>query len=524
MAFDNDFRVATTSVNGTSVSYGYDADSLLTQTGALTLTRAPATGRISSTTLGAVSTSLGYTTYGELETVTATAGAALYAYTLHRDLSGRIDGKTETVQGVSHAFGYAYDAAGRLESVTRDGQVVESFSYDDNGNRLSRTTAGGTEASTVDDQDRLRSAGATSFTYGPAGDLRTRTVAGQVTTYSYDAVGNLLAAWLPGGQVVEYVTDPLHRRVGKKVDGALVEAFLYDGQLRPVAWLNGAGQVYARFVYGTRVNVPEYMVTAAGTYRILTDHLGSPRLVVDAATGAVAQRIDYDAWGQVLADTSPGFQPFGFAGGLWDRDTGLVRFGARDYDPAVGRWTNKDPIRFNGGDTNIYAYSFSDPVNLSDPSGLVIPPQVIFAGLGFIGGFAGTLVAQAITGQPLDFQAAVEAGAFGAMAGALAPWAAVTRLGAALLAAAANVGQYAYQKGGCGTAGGYAWSAVTGLVAGAIAGPVSMGGIPYATNSIAQSAAAQQLGRDMNRIMLNQQAVTGANLLRTFAAGTVSQF
>ncbi len=47
-----------------------------------------------------------------------------------------------------------------------------------------------------------------------------------------------------------------------------------------------------------------------------------------------------DAWGQVLADSSPGFQPFGFAGGLWDRDTGLVRFGARDYDPEVGRWTS----------------------------------------------------------------------------------------------------------------------------------------------------------------------------------------
>lgn len=371
-----------------TVNHGYDADSLLTQAGALTLTRAPATGRISSTNLGAVSTTLGYTTYGELETVTATAGAALYAYTLHRDLSGRIDGKTETVQGITHAFGYAYDTAGRLESVTRDGQIVEAYSYDDNGNRLSRTTSGGTEASTVDDQDRLLSAGAASFTYGPAGDLRTRTVAGQVTTYSYDAVGNLLAAWLPGGRVVEYVTDPLHRRVGKKVDGALVEAFLYDGQLQPVAWLNGAGQVYARFVYGTRVNVPEYMVTSGGTYRFLTDHLGSPRLVVNTTTGAVAQRIDYDAWGNVVADTSPGFQPFGFAGGLWDRDTGLMRFGARDYDPSVGRWTAKDPLRFDGRDSNLFAYVANDPVDFIDPSG-----QVIFnVGLAFAGALAGGIV------------------------------------------------------------------------------------------------------------------------------------
>jgi len=52
---------------------------------------------------------------------------------------------------------------------------------------------------------------------------------------------------------------------------------------------------------------------------------------------------------KVLSDTSPKFQPFGFAGGLYDPDTGLVRFGARDYDAAAGRWTAKDPSRFAGG-------------------------------------------------------------------------------------------------------------------------------------------------------------------------------
>jgi hypothetical protein len=125
--------------------------------------------------------------------------------------------------------------------------------------------------------------------------------------------------------------------VRKKVNGALVEGFLYEGKLRSVAWLDGAGQVKARFEYGTWIKVPECMVTSSGTRRILTDYLGSPRLVVDASTGAIAQRVDYDEWGVVLADSNPGFQPFGFAGGLYDRDTGLVRFGARDYDGPTSR-------------------------------------------------------------------------------------------------------------------------------------------------------------------------------------------
>jgi RHS repeat-associated protein len=138
-----------------------------------------------------------------------------------------------------------------------------------------------------------------------------------------------------------------------------------------VAELDGTGATVARFIYGSRSNVPDLMSRGGVTYRIVTDHLGSPRLVVNATNGSIIQRMDYDEFGRVTADSNPGFQPFGFAGGLYDRDTGLVRFGARDYDPLVGRFTAKDPIGFNGGDTNVYAYTMSDPVNLIDPSGLL---------------------------------------------------------------------------------------------------------------------------------------------------------
>ena len=159
-------------------------------------------------------------------------------------------------------------------------------------------------------------------------------------------------------------------RIGKKVDGTLVQGFLYQNQLNPVAELDGTGAVVSRFVYGSKANVPDYMVKNDVTYRIISDHLGSPRLVVNVTTGAIVQRMDYDEFGQVITDTNPGFQPFGFAGGLYDRDTGLVRFGARDYDAETGRWTAKDPIGFAGGDTNLYGYVVGDPVNFTDPNGL----------------------------------------------------------------------------------------------------------------------------------------------------------
>jgi RHS repeat-associated protein len=111
------------------------------------------------------------------------------------------------------------------------------------------------------------------------------------------------------------------------------------------------------------------MLKGGTTYRLVTDRLGSVRLVVDAATGAIVQRMDYDEFGRILLDTNPGFQPFGFAGGLYDPDTGLVRFGARDYDAETGRWTAKDPLLFDGGDTNLYVYVLADPINSVDPTG-----------------------------------------------------------------------------------------------------------------------------------------------------------
>jgi RHS repeat-associated protein len=154
------------------------------------------------------------------------------------------------------------------------------------------------------------------------------------------------------------------------VDGVLVQGWLYQDQLNPVAELDGVGNVISQFIYGTRANVPDYVIRNDTTYRIVADHLGSVRLVVKVTDGAVVQRVAYDEFGREVGNTNPGFQPFGYAGGLTDAQTRLTRFGMRDFDPFVGRWATKDQIVFAGASANLYAYVLDDPVNLIDPKGL----------------------------------------------------------------------------------------------------------------------------------------------------------
>jgi RHS repeat-associated protein len=317
-----------------------------------------------------------YNTFGELAGESSTFGTTsllseTYASSTNpRDALGRIVNKIEVVQGSSVQSQYTYDAGGRLTDVVSTAGSSH-YTYDANGNRLTTSTPSITASATYDSQDRLLTHGIYSYTYTANGELskKTNTVDGTSTTYTYDAFGSLKRVDLPNADVIEYVTDGLQRRIAKKKNGTYVKRWLYRDQLHPLAELDGNGALLSRFAYATGKNSPDYMINGGINYRILSDHLGSPRLVVNASSGAVVQRLRHDEFGNVLEDTNPGFTPFGFGGGLYDADTGLVLFGARDYDPSVGRWMSKDPVLFNGGQANLYVYVDNDPMNAADPAG-----------------------------------------------------------------------------------------------------------------------------------------------------------
>ena len=99
---------------------------------------------------------------------------------------------------------------------------------------------------------------------------------------------------------------------------------------------------------------------------------GLPVAVRDQATGTVVSRYNYDAFGARELEAGAELMDVGFTGREYDAETGLYHFRARVYDPDVGRFVQSDPIGFAAGDLNLYAYTWNDPGNWSDPSGLAV--------------------------------------------------------------------------------------------------------------------------------------------------------
>ena len=259
---------------------------------------------------------------------------------------------------------------------------VELYGYDVNSNRTSYEQPGAWNyAAEYDDQDRLVQMGGTVYQFNADGQLTQR----GTDLFQYSAQGELLQATVEG-QTITYTYDGTGRRVAR-TDSTGTTQYLYGNQSNPfqlTAMRDPAG-VLSNFYYD---NVGSLFTLDKGgvRYYVAADQVGTPKVVTDA-TGAVVKFMEFDSFGMPTFDSNPEFNlPVGFAAGLTDDKTGLVRFGYRDYEPDTGRWTAKDPIFFGGGQGNLYVYVENNPVNYTDPDGNLPLPVwgAIVTGVGFI--------------------------------------------------------------------------------------------------------------------------------------------
>lgn len=166
-------------------------------------------------------------------------------------------------------------------------------------------------------------------------------------------MGALTDVTLEDGTTIKYYQNALNQRVVKEVNGVIVEKYLWQDLTTLLAVYDGDDNFVQRFNYADS-HMPISMTQDNQTYYLHYDQVGTLRAITDKNHNIVKE-VTYDTYGKIPSDTNPNFKvPFGFAGGVHDRDTGLVRFGYREHDPQTEKWTAKDPIDFSGGDSNLY--------------------------------------------------------------------------------------------------------------------------------------------------------------------------
>lgn len=368
LAYDNAGRVNSRTVSGTTAeTFGFDTlgrmNSHVTQLGTFTYGYLGNSGQVASRTIGSVVTSWGYDTNANdrrLLTISTTGAVArnfTYASNAYQ-ITGITDTPAATHPWLGQNWSFTYDGSDRL--LTGNGTIAgnRSFSYDklDNAtsfagatasyNNLNQITAWNAATHTYDNNGNLTGDGTRTYTYDAADRLKTVTQGGTTTTFAYDGLGRRL----------------------KQTVGSTETRYLWCGAAICQQRSNTDTVQKRFFAEG------EYVLTGTKKYLTLTDHLGSVRDLVDiTGTPTLVGSFDYTPYGAVARSWGTVTPGYTYAGLFAHPQTGLLLSATRAYDPAKGKWLNKDPIREAGG-INLYGYVGASPMMGIDPLGLITLP------------------------------------------------------------------------------------------------------------------------------------------------------
>jgi RHS repeat-associated protein len=361
-------RTGFTAPDGSTNIYAYDPlNRLSTLTNSLTgqfgfsydsLSRRTALNRPNG-----VNTSYSYDSLSRLLNVlykagTVTLDGAGYMY----DNAGNRTAKINYLNNITEQ--YTYDPTYQLTQVTQGTTTTESYGYDAVGNRL---TSLGMSPYTYNASNELSSTPNTTFTYDGNGNTLTKADSSGMTTYSWDFENRLTSVTLPGATgTVTFKYDPLSRRV-QKVSAASVTTYLYGGP-DLVEELDAFGNALARNTQGVGIDEPLAELRSNTISYYEQDDLGSVTSLSNS-TGAIANTYVYDTFGNAIVSNGSLVNSMEYTGREYDSETGLHYHRNRYYDSSTGRFLSEDPIAWFGG-FNFYRYVLNSPTKFIDPFGL----------------------------------------------------------------------------------------------------------------------------------------------------------
>jgi RHS repeat-associated protein len=341
-----------------SIGYGYNPDNLLTD---FTTTGGP-TFTFDATDSGDID-GLGRLKSAD-ETISKTSGTVDYSYT------------------------YVYDMRSQLKEadITRDSSSWwdADYTYYKDGNLDTQQETGMVEPAIFD----------YDFQNPDDGDIMTGAHDGKTFTLGWDWNGNMTSTTLNSGldftynwdnklRKVEQSTtvimsvkyDPGHNRIFKDSSESGERKYIVDvtGKLPVILMeLNTSGGIEKTYIYADRQIIAQHDGDhTEDRYFYLHDRLGSVRQVIDNSA-SVVKYYTYQSFGETIDDGGTFDDSFRFTGQYFDSEIKEYYLRARMYDPNIGRFTSRDPVRGKFSEPmalHKYLYCLNDPINKIDPTG-----------------------------------------------------------------------------------------------------------------------------------------------------------
>jgi RHS repeat-associated protein len=283
------------------------------------------------------------------------------------------------------SLAYTRDSDGQLKAITSKGLPGEeepAYEYDPN-NRLTKGAAvsyeydasddpikTGSSTNTYDSANELKTGTGVSYSYDELGERSKRTpTSGAATTYGYDQAQNLISLERPKeGKVAaiadSYAYDGSGLRTSQTISGTTTFLAWDTTKALPLLLNDGSNS----YIYGPG-GLPVEQISSGGTVTYLHhDQQGSTRLLTSSA-GKAEATMTFDAYGNKTGSTGTATTPLGYDGQYTSADTGLIYLRARVYDPATAQFLSRDPLASLTREP--YAYAGDNPLNASDPTGLI---------------------------------------------------------------------------------------------------------------------------------------------------------
>ena len=351
-AYDSRNQMISAASQGSSTTYGYNS-----------------LGKISTKTYpNGIETNYGYDNSMTLSTLQIKKGpSSLKSYSIQSDGRANITGILEDGTDLTT---YAYDDASRLigENSTHAGNVT--YTYDGAGNRLAKTVGTNTTNYNYNQADELTSdSDGNAYTYNGRGELNRMVKGSHQINFAWSGKGQLIGASDGASLDLSFTYDPLDR-IHSMTDGGQISYEVHDSNVdKELLTLDGSQNIVASCLSGADGLISA--TTPGGTSYFSYSPHNDTALTTDTQ-GNITEELHYDAWGNITTTSDLPYTYLGLHQKRTIHDLGIIKMGARYYQPATGRFISKDPLAGHdqvGISHNPYVYAYDDPVNLTDITG-----------------------------------------------------------------------------------------------------------------------------------------------------------